>query len=73
MDPNACLERIAALLLRVESGEVSAGMDLDFACQDLYDWLSRGGYEPYWEHYPTIAASYYFCRAIHHRRGERVA
>lgn len=70
MDPNACLDRIADLL-RASVDDPEAGEALDLACQDLYDWIARGGFEPDWSRHET-AASYYRCRAVHHRRGERV-
>lgn len=73
MDPNACLDRIANLLRRSagHSAEArEAGEDLDFACQDLFDWIAKGGFEPDWSRHES-AASYYRCRAVHHRRGER--
>lgn len=70
MDPNTCLERIADLLRR-SAHDDDAGEALDVACQDLYDWLARGGFAPDWTRFPS-AAGYYECRAVHHRRGERV-
>lgn len=75
MDPNACLERIANLLRRSAGNTPAnreAGTDLDFACQDLFDWLDRGGFAPDWSKHPS-AASYYDCRAVSHRAGERVS
>lgn len=78
MDPNETLKQI-----NYELGLVStfypidpniaddAGERLDLLCQDLFDWLDRGGFQPDWTAYPT-AASYYECRAVHHKRGERV-
>ena len=70
MDPNTALGDIAVFLRNVEHGEPD-GLALDLACQDLYDWLDRGGFEPNWDQWP-IASSYYRCRAVHHRNGERV-
>ncbi len=40
MDPNACIDRIRRAL---------DGLDLDeagYACDDLYDWLRKGGFPP---------------------------
>lgn len=71
MDPNATLERIADLLRR-SAGDEEAGTRLDEACQDLYDWLARGGFEPTNKDAFPSAWSYYECRAVSHRRGERV-
>lgn len=65
MDPNACLERIANALRHPGDSEV------DWACQDLYDWIAKGGFEPDWSKHES-AASYYRCRAVYHRRGERL-
>jgi hypothetical protein len=70
MDPDACLMRIAGLLCD-SAHDDEAGIDLDWACQDLYDWLDRGGSVPNWEVFP-VAASYYATRAVVHKRGERM-
>lgn len=42
MDPDACLERIA-------SDDLDDAME---ACQDLADWLARGGFAPNWSKNP---------------------
>lgn len=62
MDPNATLQLISECLRHAENP--------DWHCQDLYDWISRGGFEPDWSKHAS-AAEYYRCRAVHHRRGER--
>lgn len=69
MDPNATAQRIADLL-RNAPGDDAIGLELDLACQDLYDWLAKGGFAPTWP--PGSAQGYYACRAVVHRRGERV-
>jgi hypothetical protein len=70
MDPNATLAMIADLLRQSAHDDI-AGYELDIACQDLYDWLTAGGFEPDWSRHET-AAGYYRCRAVSHRRGVRV-
>ena len=70
MDPNACLQRIADLLLFAQRDN-QAGIELDEACQDLYDWLKTGGFPPDWNQHAS-ATGYYRCRAVAHDRGERV-
>lgn len=69
MDPNAILDRIADLLRRSVHDD-EAGIELDEACQDLYDWIARGGFEPDWDRHRAgpngSAAGYYECRAVHH-------
>lgn len=70
MDPNATLSRIADLL-RQSAYDGDAGLELDFACQDLFDWIARGGFEPEWDKHPS-ATGYYRCREVYHKRGERV-
>lgn len=69
MDPNVTLDDIARLL--PAAYDSWAGEALDYACQDLYDWLTSGGFEPDWSRH-ELAASYYRCRAIAHDRGERL-
>ena len=59
MDPNETLRVINGFLARHETGE-----DVDVWCQDLYDWLKKGGFE--------LGTSYYRCRKVHHDKGERV-
>lgn len=66
MDPNATLREIDAFLARHETGD-----EVDIHCQNLFDWIQRGGFEPEWSRYP-LGTSYYRCREIHHRQGERV-
>ena len=70
MDPNATLERIANLL-RQSASDSEAGLALDYACQDLFDWIAGGGFEPDWSRHES-AAGYYRCRAVSHRKGIRV-
>jgi hypothetical protein len=70
MDPNSCLDRIADLLRRSAS-DALAGEDLDYACQDLWDWLHAGGFAPDWFRHES-ATNYYRCRAVTHDRGGRV-
>lgn len=67
MDPNACLDLIAFYLRYADD----YGADLDETCQDLFDWLDKGGFEPDWSKHPS-ASEYYRCRAVHHRTGKRV-
>lgn len=71
MDPNATLARIAALL-RQSAHDDDAGEQLDVVCQDLYDWFTRGGFDPTNKCEHPSAWEYYKCREVQHRRGERV-
>lgn len=66
MDPNATLSFIDGFLKAREEGQ-----QVDLWCQDLFDWLSKGGFDPNWEKYP-LAEGYYRCREVYHLRGERV-
>ena len=66
MDPNETLRVINGFLARHETGD-----EVDVWCQDLYDWLKKGGFEPNWAKYP-LGTSYYRCRKVHHDKGERV-
>lgn len=66
MDPNATLREIDAFLSERKTGD-----HVDLLCEYLFDWIARGGFEPKWDTYP-LGASYYRCREIHIRRGERV-
>ena len=52
MDPTHCLHRIEDALLDRDFE------DADWACEDLNDWLNRGGYEPEWG--SSAAGSAYF-------------
>jgi hypothetical protein len=70
MDPNSLLDRIASLL-RQSAYDDLAGEDLDYACQSLWEWLDKGGFEPDWSRHAS-AASYYRTRAVTHDRGGRV-
>lgn len=45
MDPNACLRLIEG----ARAKSTRACLD---ACQDLAEWLARGGFEPDWDAYP---------------------
>lgn len=53
MDPNACLARI--IYLNEQMGELRHASlitlapfrsELDEACEDLHDWLRKGGFAP---------------------------
>ena len=66
MDPNETLRQIHAFLARGDEGD-----EVDTLCQDLFDWLARGGFEPAWEKH-ELGTSYYRCREVHHKQGERV-
>ena len=86
MDPNATFDRIASLLADCETfsqhdyttmgraamARADLGQDLDYACFDLWQWLSSGGFEPDWARH-ELASSYYRCRAVQHARGIRVS
>ena len=43
MDPNATLANIQRFLTNHETGD-----DVDLWCEDLFDWIRRGGFEPDW-------------------------
>ena len=58
MDPNETLRMIDSFLTDRETGEC-----VDEWCENLMEWLSRGGFEPEWEKYP-LGASYYQCRLV---------
>ena len=66
MDPNATLRNINEFLDAKRDG-----VEVDYWCQDLWDWIAKGGFSPVWENYP-LATHYYDCRKIGHDRGERV-
>jgi len=66
MDPNATLKLIDDFLTARRTGE-----QVDIWCQDLWDWLKKGGFEPNWAQY-ELGASYYRCRKVSHDQGERV-
>ena len=66
MDPNELLRMIDEFITTRQTGD-----DVDYWCQDLYDWLDKQGFEPQWDKYP-MGTSYYNSRAVYHRRGERV-
>ncbi|MGH9969240.1 MAG: hypothetical protein ACREBG_15765 [Pyrinomonadaceae bacterium] len=66
MDPNETLRQIHAFLARGDEGD-----EVDFLCQDLFDWLARGGFAPDWTRF-ELGTGYYRCREVYHRRGERV-
>ena len=67
MDPNATLRQIDEFLSRHRTGD-----EVDLWCEILFDWLERGGFAPAWSAHP-LGESYYRCREIHIRRGERIA
>jgi hypothetical protein len=66
MDPNATLRYIDHFIACGDTG-----VEVDYACQDLYDWLAKGGFKPDWDKY-ELGTSYYECRAVQHKRGVRV-
>jgi len=66
MDPNATLKMIHDFLTAREEGD-----EVDVWCQDLYDWLKNGGFEPTWNDCP-LGTEYYRCRKVHMDNGERV-
>lgn len=52
MDPDATLERI-------EDAVVSQNLaDSDEACRDLFDWLTKDGFEPQWKLHPLATRRY---------------
>lgn len=53
MDPDTTLNYIHDCLVR---GGTDA--EADDACENLYDWLSKGGFEPVWGTYPAATAYY---------------
>lgn len=69
MDPDAALQRIAELFREsqeyfgTERGN-DAGTELDYLCDDLLNWLSRGGFEPDYSKVPRVVISYLHCRQI---------
>ena len=69
MDPNATLERIADIYrdsqdyFGTDRGN-DAGEDLDYACDDLLTWISRGGFEPDYSKAPSAVISYLQCRQV---------
>lgn len=65
-DPNATLREIDTFLKDHRTGDV-----VDEWCQDLWDWIQKGGFEPDWARY-ELGASYYRCRKVSHDRGIRV-
>jgi len=69
MDPNATLASIDHALARVQFDEV-AGVEVDEACEDLWNWIRRGGFEPNWKRYP-IATGWYRSRVQQHESGLR--
>jgi hypothetical protein len=56
MDPNATLMEIESALIEGDK-ETAAER-----CDDLNDWLNRGGFEPSWNKHPQ-ATTYYRKRA----------
>ena len=69
MDPNTTLATIDHALARVQFDE-AAGVEVDEACEDLWGWLRRGGFEPDWKRYP-IATGFYRSRVQQHETGLR--
>ena len=62
MDPNETLKWIDNFIAKGLQGQ-----EVDDCCEDLYNWVKEGGYEPNWNRYP-LGASYYRCRTVHHKR-----
>ncbi len=52
MDPNATLELIAQYL---DSGELDSACE---ACEDLREWIHKGGFEPDFWKYPIAHRQY---------------
>lgn len=48
MDPNETLKLIDQALSEREVGE-----EVDALCRGLYEWVSKGGFEPDWNKYPS--------------------
>jgi len=69
MDPNALLAIVDHALARVQFDE-AAGVEVDEACEDLWRWLGRGGFEPDWKKY-SIATGFYRSRVQQHENGLR--
>jgi len=69
MDPNATLASIDYALSRLALDEY-AGQECDDACEDLWRWLSRGGFDPDWKKY-RIATGHYLSRVQQHESGVR--
>lgn len=63
MDPNKTLQDIDSFLARHQVGD-----EVDDMCQDLFDWIKRGGFEPSWSLYP-LGSMYYECRRIYMVKG----
>ena len=58
MDPNATLKCIEEFIR-----DKCEGYEVDDWCQDLYEWIGKGGFEPRWANY-ELGTGYYRCRAI---------
>lgn len=56
MDVNAALQRLDSLLISGVGGD-----ECDEICDDIRDWVKRGGFEPSWNKH-TLATSYYKSR-----------
>lgn len=69
MDPNATLAIIDRALSRLALDEY-AGQEVDEACEDLWRWLGRGGFEPDWKKY-SIATGHCRSRVQQHESGVR--
>jgi hypothetical protein len=67
MDPNACLSKIDDFLLRQEYGN-----EVDIWCEDLYDWLASGGFEPDWTQHNLGTSYYEIRRDFYIKKGVRV-
>lgn len=64
MDPNETLKRIDEFLREHRTGE-----EVDHWCEDLLEWLDRGGFEPDWEKY-SVGTSYFECRRVQAQRNK---
>jgi len=63
MDPSATLKMINDFLTDRETGE-----EVDEWCENLAEWLDKGGFPPNWENYP-LGTSYFKCHMIQRNRG----
>ena len=66
MDPNELLRRINEFIQNLNTGSV-----VDVWCEDLFDWIANGGFEPDWDEFES-GTSYYKCRLISIKKGIRV-
>ena len=64
MDPNVTLQMIDEFLAKHQTGE-----EVDEWCQNLFDWIKKGGFEPDWSKY-ELGTSYYKCRCVHMKKAK---